>query len=148
MEKEGKVVDVEAKKVLDDFFAAFDTVGFLKKMSLPIREMEPRLRDLSIRSEQGDIVAMRKNKDNSLTVCNFGKRGFFSAIFDIQSARQDCRLIYRSGDNKIEFGITDENGFLVEQSVGPFWAKSKYSPIVGEEIYHKEGDRSSIDICF
>ena len=149
LEKEGKIIDAEAKKILDDYFAAFNTTGFLNKIGAPIREMDSRLRDFVIRLEKNDIVVMEKDQDNFMNISHHGKRGFLNSFFDIQSAKQDVRMKFYSGENNIEFAVTDEGGFRVEQNFGRYRAISKYSSLIGwKEISHKEEDCSLSEIFF
>ena len=142
LEKEGKVVDSTAKRVLYDFNAYTDTQGFLCKIGKPIREMESRLRDLCIKADNGEVVILNKGADNELALRNYGKHGFFNTIFGIESAKQDVRLVFSSGNSCIEFGVKKDGGYYIEQSNGNYWAHTKYSPVLGRIESHDTGNAS------
>lgn len=101
--------------------------SFMKKICAPIAKVPSELRDLVFKSEEESIELLKDEYLGSLSMCNFGKKGFFNNLFNSQDAKSDIKFLFSTPVNdSFEVGITGNGGLQVEQVNYPNWIKSEF----------------------
>ena len=108
------------------FFNTLSEIGLhnpthlVDSLCKPIGELSSPLRDV-ILDTNGKLnePLLTLSKDVGLFIGNYGKRGFFNSIFNLQDAASDIRIILQNGHNQ-EFVVSryKKSGYKVEQRIG------------------------------
>ena len=105
----------------------YNLAGFMETITAPIAKVPSKLRDLVFKAEEEGINLLEKDGVGSLTMYNFGKKGFLNSIFNSQDARSDIKFVFSSPNyDSFEIGITKRGGLQVEQDNYPYWVKSEF----------------------